>query len=420
MHRHTSTPRFLIVAAAGLLASVGVASECVAQEQRIAITTSLGGPRPGSQRITKKSLEHYCDMLGLNEEQRESALAMFEGYQSACSTASTEHRAEMQKLQKQAQEDDDHTVFMEKMPEIMAKNRERTRKIDDDFLGDLKLIAAAAPDADARWQRVEQARRRDTLLRMAAMSGEGIDLSEIVREFKLDAKALEVVQPELLEYENELDKHLQAKESLMARQERDAMPGLGGQIDMEKMQAQMTEMRDVGSRIKDTNEKHARRVTDLLPEERREAFAKLVRARSFPRVYRDSKVAKDMSAALGLSDLTPAQKESLDALKASYEREIAPINDAWASAIEAKEKAGQSGMISAGGAMMVMDFGDEPEDVAAAKKSKRELDKGTREKLEQILTPEQREKLPKESPEAVEGGAVMITGGSVLEFQSPR
>jgi hypothetical protein len=137
-------------------------------------------------------------------------------------------------------------------------------------------------------------------------------------------------------------------------------------------------------------------------------------------VYRDSKVAKDMSAALGLSDLTPAQKESLDALKASYEREIAPINDAWASAIEAKEKAGQSGMISAGGAMMVMDFGDEPEDVAAAKKSKRELDKGTREKLEQILTPEQREKLPKESPEAVEGGAVMITGGSVLEFQSPR
>ncbi|MFZ4573173.1 MAG: hypothetical protein ACOYN0_02170, partial [Phycisphaerales bacterium] len=368
----------------------------------------------GSRRISKKSFEHYCELMGLSDQQRESAKAMFEGYQSACGAANTEHRAEIEKLNKQAQEEEDHSIFMEKMPEIMGKHQTKTRKLDDDFLADLKLVGSADTTADARWERVERARRRDSLLRLAAMSGEGIDLAEVVRDFKLAEAELAAVQGELLEYEAELDKHLVAKESMMDRQDKEAVKPANGEFDIAKMQERMAEMREVGAKIKETNEKHARKVADLLPEDRRAPFAKLVRARSFPRVYKDSKVARDMSAAMNLPDLTANQRESLAALKASYERDVSPINEAWASAIEAKEKDGQSGMIAAGGAMMMMDFGDEPEAIATAKKSKKDLDKNTRERFDQILTPEQKEKLPKEPAEGEDGVPVMRQGGSLM------
>ncbi|MCE7973601.1 MAG: hypothetical protein DYG92_04640 [Leptolyngbya sp. PLA1] len=375
-----------------LMVLAGAPERAAAQQTMSVRATSPLGGRGGGQ-VTRRSMERYADILGLDQTQRETAMAIFEGYSATCDQARKAQRDAMEELRRSAEDTGDHGVFMEKMPAIQKKSREATQGAEKSLFADLRSLLTS--EQEARWARVERMRRRETGLR-GGLSGESLDLADVVHTMKLPAEPAQLVAPMIEDYESAMDVHLRAKEA--AQSEAPAFEP-GKPMDVEAMQKQMEASRQMGEKIVQLNATAAEKIKAALPEDLQQKFADEVRRRSFPTVYRESRVAKDLDAALGLGDLDESQRERLKEIKAAYAREIGPLNDRWADAIREAERSGQEGgMALGGGGFISMRMGEEPEALREARKARREMDEKARERLKSVLRPEQQEKLPKASP----------------------
>lgn len=409
-----------------LYATTIAISAIVSQPQAIAqqvvtIRASVGeGFAPASGDITKRSLEQYCDLMDMNADARTAASSLHEGYLAERKAARAERQQEILALQKQSQDDGNEAAFIEKLPSITERFEKRLTDIESGFMSDFRLLCDAS-DADERWTRVERTRRRETILKVGAIQGSGLDLIEILRELKADPSESASIEPLCLEYESDLDRALLAKKSLLDAQKSRNSKSFTD-IDMEEFEKQRVEMKKASDAIAEITSSHARKFGAAMTDATRDRFERLLKERAFPRVYRESKVSKDMTAALGFADLTDDQRKSIEAIREQYSREVQSLNDTWAAAIRAQNESGGDLAVSFGGTMGVMRIGDEPEEIAKARASKKDFDGATRDKLASILTPEQRERLPKDD-ERDSGPAIMLDGGTsirVIEKPEPK
>lgn len=393
---------------AAVLATVmasGLAPVAAVAQEVVSVRATMGGPGDfgGASRLNRRGVDKYAEVLGLSEDQKAMAVSLLEGYEAAATEAQTQFRAQMEELSKSFRDNEDHTVWSEKMPKIQKENRDRMRALEKGYFDDLRAVLTN--EQGERWAGVERVRRREVVLRTGASAGENVDLLAIIEGLKLAREAMEPLAEPLSQYELELDRALAAKQ-----REQDQSSGFqpGQAMDPEAMKARMARFRELGQQIKEVNQRNARRIEGLIPEEKREAFLKAVREATFPRVYRQAAVTRRIDSAMGLADLDAGQKEAIQQLRESYQRESGPVNDRWASAIEESERSGESGtMLIPGGTMQVSFGGNESGPLADARKARREVDDRAREKLDSILSKEQRERLPKESA-APEGQFHMI------------
>jgi hypothetical protein len=234
-------------------------------------------------------------------------------------------------------------------------------------------------------------RRRDLGLPGGSISGESIDVIALVDELDLATTDRATLDPVLESYELELDRLMVAR--LDRRGDREGWTP-GKPIDIQEMQASMAKAK----------------VEALLPEGLRATFLERVQSASFPRVYRKGRTLRELEAAAGMSDLDESQRSQVADLLASYQRDAAPLNAAWAKAIEASENDGQTG--GAGGGV-VLSFGNDPEELQQARKARRELDEQVSKRLRAMLSDGQRDRLPKAGQGGgeegeLEGNAVII------------
>lgn len=379
-----------------LLSSTALAQ----QTQSVIMTRSVGGPGANSSMVSKRSLEKYCDMLALSAEQRETALTMHSGYAAAYETREKARREAIEEVRRVSEDSGDQSVFMERLPKIDREFNESTSKLEKEFFSDFKAILSEPAQEDA-WAKVERARRREVGLRMGSLSGESVDLVELVHALKLDEAAKKNLTIVLDSYESELDRLLQARLAKKS-DENDWAPGKP--LDLEKIQESMKTSREEGMKVREVNRENARKIQDLLPEAKRPEFETAFEKASFPRVFRTPRIMKDMEAAFKLSDLEQTQKTQIEEIKESYERELTGANKRWAKAIEESESTGDAGGTLGGpGGRMTLMLGDEPQALKDARKARRELDEKTNERLRKVLTESQREKLPKPSSEDEDG-----------------
>ena len=392
-----------------LWAGAGGVSCPEAAGQEIMVSSRIGpGGFGGSGQISRRAVEKYAGMLGLGPEQREAAMTMHSGYAAAYAARQKAMREALDEVRRAADDSGDHSVFMERMPAIQKENREATTKLEKEFFSDLKSLLDSAAQEE-KWPRVERARRREVGLRQGQMSGESVDLIEVVGTLSLKGEPARSVGQVLDSYEIELDQQLVAREA--ARGDTPVFEP-GKPIDLEKLEKQMAESREAGRKICDVNQQNARKIEGLLPDGEREAFKSAYRKACFPRVYRESRTAKELDAALQFSDLDATQREEIASMKEAYSREIGPVNAAWAAAVEEHEKSGNAGGMSSGGAAIFMSNGDEPQALKDARKSRRELDEKYASRLRSTLRPDQKEKLPKtfegDEPEMLSGQRMMM------------
>ncbi len=240
-----------------------------------------------------------------------------------------------------------------------------------------------------------------------SVSGEGVNLLDIVEALKLPADAQAKIAEPLTDYEMDMDRALLAKQRVL-----DDLPPFepGRGFDMEAFQARMAKTREAGIKVKEVNQNHQRKIEGLLPDDSKPKFTDAVRKATYPQVYRQSRVSKSIDAAAKFEDLNQGQKDSLASLKSTYDHDAAVANDAWADEIEADEKKGGNGgeMAMPGGGRMRVTMGEEDDKspLAKARKARRELDDKTRTRLEALLSKEQKERLPKEQE-----GRQFIRGG---------
>jgi hypothetical protein len=401
----------VVVATASVLGVVGVGATAGAQ-MVFRATQTIGDD--SASVITSRSVERYAKLLGLDDDQKAIATALHEGYSAAATEANREFQDAMTAARRSFEDTGDGTVFGETIPAARKKRSETYERLESQFFDDLALVLTEAQAESL--PRLERLRRRETLLPAGALSGETVDLTELVEDLEIDATTRQGLDETIAQYEVELDRALVKRDAIQAKgREAMSMSGGGGNYsfdpgDIEKMRENAEKAREASLDVRAVNERYARIISSALGEDLRPAFETAFHTQSFPQVYHQSSVQDALSAAAGFADLTPDQRRAIQDLAAAHQRDRESVNRRWADAIRESEQDGGSGaMMAFGGGMMIGIGHEDPESpVGEARKARRELDDRTREKLLASLNDGQRERLPKRSERE---GDVRVEGG---------
>ncbi|MEY3231127.1 MAG: hypothetical protein RL689_1216 [Planctomycetota bacterium] len=376
-------------------------------QQVVSMSVSIGGAGPDAtgSMITKRFLDRAAKVSGMSAEQAEQAGVIHDGYASAYEARRKAHREALDEARRSSEDTGDFSAFMERLPGLEKSFRDDSVALETDFLKDVRSLLT--PSQESAWPKVERMRRRDLGLPGGSISGESIDVIALVDELDLATTDRATLDPVLESYELELDRLMVAR--LDRRGDREGWTP-GKPIDIQEMQASMAKAKEEGIKVRDLHRDAARKVEALLPEGLRATFLERVQSASFPRVYRKGRTLRELEAAAGMSDLDESQRSQVADLLASYQRDAAPLNAAWAKAIEASENDGQTG--GAGGGV-VLSFGNDPEELQQARKARRELDEQVSKRLRAMLSDGQRDRLPKAGQGGgeegeLEGNAVII------------
>ncbi len=384
--------------ALGLLAlpflAVGAASgPCQAQ-----VMVSVGDGIGERGLISTRGFEAYCRILSLDEAQKAAARDLMDGASAANRAAADELRTSMKAMSEkmnEAKKDGFEAIqkmLSEDMPAITEKYATRRAALEKQFFDDLKglLTEQQAP----KFPGVERHRRRETGLRGGPMGGRIPDLVDLLGTLKIEASNGPLGEA-ISQYETGVDRLLVEHERLSKDQEGELRKRMK-EFDPEGIEKAQKPLRENESATRELTRQSAKKVADLLPADRKGEFEAAYRRREFPRVYKDPYLIKALDSALGFSDLDAAQKQGLRDLKAQYQREASPLNEAWAKAIDADQGGGVMRVVVREGGMAVPD-GDKPID--DARKARTNLDDTFEKRMNGLLRDDQRSRLPQRRPE---------------------
>ncbi len=352
----------------------------------------------GMTRIGRKSVQGYAKLVGMDQAQADAALALQEGYAESHRALTKQFQADMQKIQEEFQDTQDFSVFQKKMPKMATDFGEKMEALEKGFMSDIKALLT--PAQEAAWPKVERMRRRETGLRVSMVSGQGVDLVDVLGDLKIDPSASPDLADQLERYELDMDKRLVAMEEWGKDQQKawmdqeDAFDFSKMDEMMKKAEEMMKQMSDLSRGIRDVNRQYARTLSPVLPSEGRAKFDHEFKRRSFPRVYRTAWVSKALSAAEGFEDMNAEQKGALTEIRRGYERELSAASAKWAAAIEAREEKTGGSMLAMMQAMQGGETGGD--EVSEARRARQELDDRYKDKLVTLLTADQKSRLPEE------------------------
>lgn len=353
--------------------------------------------------ITKKALENYAGLVGMDKAQKEAAIALQEGYRSSFKQLQADIQKTMKEMMEKVQDSGDWASMGKEMAKTGKDMTEKMEKLEKGFLEDVKSLLN--DKQKEMWPRVERTRRRETAMRFSLMAGQNVDLVKMMQAVgaKIDAP------PELAEqvdrYEVEMDRQLKAFEvwgkDQQAKQVKQMEEG-GMNFDFTKIQEMMKEMATMAKGMRDTNRQYAKSIQALLPADKQTKFDYEIKKKSFPRVYKESYASKAFAEAEKFNDLDAGQKDALATLKDGYLRELEAANKAWAAAIEDREEklGGTMGAMMAG--FMPGGEKDKKDEVGDARKARKELDTRTKEKLLAVLKEDQKSRLSEDKPDPKE------------------
>ena len=383
----------------------------------------MGGPSRAP--ISTKEFERFVSVLHLDEGQMEIARSLFESMLSEYEDIRRAEQEHSDMLREEFEETRDPAVFEDMMP-IQERSRKQTKELESRFMEDLRLVIT--DDQAGNWDRLERMRRRDkSLSNPMGVSGAGVDLIQIVDDMDLAESSMHEMSPVLERYELDLDRALVDRNRLSDEQERkfheSHQPGEGGMaFDIEEFQASAAAMRETELKLREVNQRFAAQLGGMMDEATRGEFDRMVREASFPKVYRRSYTGRAFDRAMGFDDLTDDQRSQIEAFREQYERELASVNDRWAAAEAEAEKDGTSQQMMLGGGNMVIQIGGESQNDAVkdARLARKELDDKYYDRMKQLMTPEQADRLPRKrrgpgggdffSPDDLEGDvAVFVT-----------
>jgi hypothetical protein len=348
--------------------------------------------------ISKKSLETYGRLVGMDKDQKDAAAALHEGYRAEFKAYRDEVKKTMQEAMEKMRDGGDPMSMGKEFAKVGQQMQVKMESIEKGFLNDVKALLN--DKQQEVWPRVERMRRRENTMRFSFMSGQNVDLFRTVEAVGLKFDSTPELSQELERYEIELDKALKEFETWGKEyQEKQVKMMEDGDMAkmMEQVQKTMKEMGDYCRRMRDTNKQFARSVQAVLPADKQAKFEFEFRKKSFPRVYRESYASKAIAEAEKFTDLGADQKASIADLKSAYERDLESANKVWSAAIEENEEkhGGSIGVMMSG----YMGGGGGKDSVGEARKARKDLDSQIKDRLLGMLRPEQKDRLPEDKPD---------------------
>ncbi|MBL8964102.1 MAG: hypothetical protein KF787_09970 [Phycisphaeraceae bacterium] len=387
----------------GAIAAVGVASILSPAAHGQPGGAGRGGPQGGGMRgmmgdlfsspVTNREIDLFTQVAGLTTDQKEAAKTILEGYQENFRSRSNRVQRDMDRVREKFQETRDPGVWLELRTTMQDFRAQRTQ-MEEQFFSDFKSLLT--PQQVERWPAIERAHRRSRTLGRGMISGERADLIQIMESsaFPVDVQA--TVLPVLGDYEEALDRALIARNKAYD-EVADAFQQGGMGDGFARAQELFAKGREASIRVRELNRRYARQILDMLPETSKEAFDSAFKRASYPDVYRPTSAGRQISAAEQFTDLDDTQKESLSAVKTTYARSLAAINEKMAAAITRREEEfdprqmmQRMGRGGRGGGQ-----GDNDQ-TAELRREKRALDETTAANLRKILREDQVGRLPQE------------------------
>lgn len=349
----------------------------------------MGGMRDAfmGPALTIRQLERYADLAGLTDDQLVAAEAIVEAYQERVRQQGETMRRQADRIRAEWEETRNPNVW-QGMRGVTEQIRAERKALDDGLMSEIKSILE--PAQEEKWPAFERAVRRDQGVRRGFLSGERVNLFDLLERADLPSDVRTNVNTVLADYDVELDRVLTARNT-MQEEIFTKMMELRQGGNFEEMQKMVERGREASARVRDVNRRFARQLMDVLPEGQRAIFDIEFKRASFPEVYRPTLAQRSLDAAVNFNDLTEEQREGVQRLRDSYLRSLETSNARLASEIEKQEMAFNIG------AMMQRGMGGGRDDNNPAnelRRERRESISNTMDNLRRILTPAQVERLP--------------------------
>jgi len=387
--------------------------------------------------ITRRTFDRYTKTLRLDAAQTDAANQLFTAY---ADRAAEIDRAAEEKTRELRDGIEGGGAAPEGIRELIAKLPEITRTaskqhadLTTPFLDDIRSLLT--PEQETRWAALERLRRREAGLSSAAplggASGSNLDLTVVVDSLKLPDEQTQAIAPALEAYEIELDAVLsqinQDDQQWRAdRAKQQGRPDDGAVIisstNTDDFLAFQKSSRENALRLRDLNTKHLRQTAAALGPEWGQKLTDAYRRRAFPQIFRQSNATRALAAAEAFKDLTDEQRTAIAEIRADYAARLPALNQRWLSELERAEAEGKANPFPLPGMGQ-----DEAKELADARTARREFDKAFTDKLTALLTPAQRDRLPKPGRPASTAGALIGTttgggpgaGGMVIQIGPP-
>jgi hypothetical protein len=225
------------------------------------------------------------------------------------------------------------------------------------------------------------------------VSGDDVDLVDIVETTRLSETARVAAAPVLDRYAAEMDRLLTDVGELRDELERRSLDVLADldftarEPDFTGLNELLSEATAAGVQVREANRRYAALLARTVGGEEGARIERAFLEAAYPAVYRTSTAERTIRAALTFDDLSPAQRDAISTLADRYDREVSSANEQWVEAIRDAETGGTVDDLFSG-----IGFGDEAE--RNARRDRRDLDRRYADRVRELLTDEQAARLP--------------------------
>lgn len=332
--------------------------------------------------VSNRELDKIAELLGMDEVTTELAESMLDAMETEWEKQRDEMREIMNDAREEFRDTRDFAVWEDLRP-IMEDFGEKREAMEEAFLADVKLLLTE--EQTEEWPRVDRMLLRQRSLRDGLLSGEAVDLIELIKELEMSEGSVASLRPVLDQYELEMHRALEHRNEVFESSMNEGMSLFRDQ-DFETIEKLFAKSTEAAERVRDTNRRYARQLGQMLNEDERVGFESRYQEQSFPRVYRDAWVMTAASSAETFDDLTVDQRESVADIRAAYQREARVVNERWAKAIQEAESNRTFQDMFRGG--------PQSDETREARDARRDLDERFEEQLLGILNEDQIDRLP--------------------------
>ena len=303
-------------------------------------------------------------------------------------------RAEIDAINAQPLEGDQLLEALAGVQPILDRWMAERAAIRTAFTSDVRAVLTA--EQQARWPALERRLRRDKTLPRGRLSGESVNLFQLLNELSLTPETRAGLEGELSSYELQMDVALKNRNERLESTSAEWFKVMQ-QKDVDRALALAQEQVKLRVAVRSVNDQAVLAIADKLPSELAGEFTDSARMRGYPRVYRLTQTQRLLAAAQELPGVSNEVALAAKELETQYLAELKPLNDRLLAALRVSdpdELKVRLVRIAIGGQEDANPHEKALEDLMD---KRTELGKAFEAKLEALLTPEQLEVLPKGS-----------------------
>lgn len=274
------------------------------------------------QDFYRRDLVLFHEVLGLEEWQRPIVEVLLEDYSASFEAGMAGFRDQISRVRVESGERDGQQIMARMMRPLEAWDREKA-VLREAFLDNVRT--QLSPVQLDRWPAFERALRRDKELPQSELSGEGLDLTQILRRQQFAPAIVEAARSAVEEYELLLDQALTARERRMRDLQQDLRDAMQA-MDFQRGLQLMNQIMAARVEVRNAQDRGLELIVAALPEAQADLFLAAALRQAYPKVHGPNPTVAFIDSVKRLTDLTEEQRLAIETIESDYLDQLDAIN----------------------------------------------------------------------------------------------